>query len=261
MEGATFCSSCGAQIGNNATSGQTPAGGAGGGTPVGNYAQPGQPGYYAQTPGNQPNMNQSYYQPQQPGGYGVRPAAPYPGASSGIGIFKVVSFVLPLFLLIMLFFGWFTSADYGYGFQISFSIPQLLFSLGDLFRVAGIGSGLLGGEYGSAIDMGMLIYAIIVIVLSVLIVIAIIAFLAYIVKAAQVKQFHTRKLSTVLVCIDLAFILSVITMIVINALSGGTAMGLSIGAYITGALSILGTFIVPSQLRNELAQNKQPIMR
>ncbi len=163
---------------------------------------------------------------------------------------------MPLFLLVMLFFGWFTNPDYGYGFQISLSIPKLLFSLGDLFREAG----LVGG-YSSEIDAGMLIYAIIVIILSLLVVIAIIAFLAYIVKAAQVKEFHTRKLNTVFVCVDLVFILSVITMLVVNALAGGAILALSVGAYITGALSILATFIVPGQVRKESAQKKQPIMR
>ncbi len=240
LDGAVFCSSCGASIGNVPTNSQTPAG-AGSGTPASYYSQPAQPKYYTQTPTNAnfnpPSMNQSYYQAQQPGSYAGRPAAPYPGASSGIGIFKVVSFVLPLILLIMVFFGWFTGAGMGYG---AISIPQLVEFLKYLFQM----------------NIESTIFGVTIILMLILILIAVIAFLAYIYKAAQAKEFHTGKLRTVFVCIDLVFILSLITMIII-----GSGMGLSVIAYITGSLSILATFIVPSQLRNELAQNKQPIMR
>jgi uncharacterized BrkB/YihY/UPF0761 family membrane protein len=64
------------------------------------------------------------------------------------------------------------------------------------------------------------------------------------------------------------FILSLAIMIILNSAANnlaygmaGTVIGLSIGAYITGVLSILATIIVPGQLRNELEQKKQQMMR
>jgi hypothetical protein len=283
-DNANFCMSCGAQIGNNTINGQTAAGG---GAPTSNYAPPGQPGYYTQAPSqntvNTTSVNQAYYQAQSqaqqpgPGGYVNRPAAPYAGTSPGIGLFKAVSFILPIILIVMLFFGWFTSptlrltADYassfGYNIPTSYSIPQLLFSLGQLNQLAELG-GSISGDYSSAIGTGMTIYTLIVVILSILIVIAIIAYCAYIYKSAQIKEYHTRKLRTVFICIDLVFILSLAIMIILNSAANnvaygmaGTVVGLSIGAYITGVLSILATIIVPGQLRNELEQKRQQIMR